>query len=163
VGFGQVKLVFTYKVNETILRVGVPSLPQSRGWDVPCLGRDVPQFSQYFSPSSMCTFIQKLQSFSFTWLWRAFVYLSQSCVDVGMVSVNLRASLGPEWRKSNHGGRLRILFPPLPVAAGQPTQIFDGPLVRPDNNFKFEEKLPILRKRKSARSRSASPSNDRNE
>ena len=117
-----------------------------------------PKFLQYFSPSSMCTFMQKLQSFSVTWLWRAFMYLSRSCVDVGMVPVNLRASLGPKWRNSIHGGRLPVLFPPL--ASGQPTQIFEGPFRQSENDSKFEEKLSILRKRKSARSRSAPPSND---
>jgi hypothetical protein len=53
----------------------------------------------------MCTFMQKLQSFPLTWLWRAFMYLSQSCADVEMLLVNLHTYIGPMWRKSNHVGR----------------------------------------------------------
>ena len=48
------------------------------------------------------------------------------------------------------------------LAVGQPTHIFEGHLRQSENDLQFEQKLCILRKRKSARSRSARPSNNRN-
>ena len=86
------------------------------------------------------------------------MYLSRSCADVGMVLVKC---IGSRRRIHNHGGKLRVIFSPL--AAGQPTQIFEGPSRQSENDFKFEEKLPMLRKRKFTRSRFAPPSNERNE
>ena len=101
----------------------------------------------------------------------AFKYLSHSCSDVGIVSVKRSSSVGvgpnlsaiksfDRRQSSNQVGRRRTSFPSF--AVGQPTQIFEAPPRQSVNDLQFEEKLCMLRRRKSARSRSAPPSNNRN-
>ena len=98
-------------------------------------------------------------------------YLSKSYSAVGMVSVNRSSRVGVCPNLSaiknfdrRHSciqvGRRRTSFPSF--ASGQPTQIFEAPLSQSVNDLQFEQNLCMLRRRNSARSRNAEPSNNRN-